>query len=100
MNKYVILGTASQNTRVQLTSKTAVSAFIEMSDIIQTLKNSIFLECMAMEVSMSINAIFAESKYYSKYVLMYFMKLNKNKDHHLLTSHVRVYLFPITINRL
>lgn len=80
MNKYVILGTASQNTRVQLTSKT-VSAFIEMSDIIQTLKNSIFLECMAMEVSMSINAIFAESKYYSKYVLMYFMKLNKNKDH-------------------
>lgn len=99
MNKYVILGTASQNTRVQLTSK-IVSAFIEMSDIIQTLKNSIFLECMAMEVSMSINAIFAESKYYSKYVLMYFIKLNKNKNHHLLTSHVRVYLFPITINRL
>lgn len=46
-----------------------------MSDIIQTLKNC-FILCMAMEVNMSMNAIFTESKYYSNYGWMYAIKLN------------------------
>lgn len=46
---------------------------------------------MAMEVNMSMNAIFTESKYYWNYGWMYAIKLNYNKDNHSLKSHV--YLF-------